>query len=705
VEQNQISYQRRGHVWWKALATQGPAWALARARIAGLHKLGILERRTPLQPWNHLALRTLLKAEIPSSCEDYCRWRRENPQPFFFTEIPLDEAETFVGQGSIRIADEVLDGKFPFFSGSRQLGFPPAWQMNPLSHSVAPSGHWSRIGELASEDIKLWWESSRFSWAFALGRAYARSRNEHYAEAFWQLFESWLAQNPPQWGIHWKCGQEASFRVMASCFAFYVLAESPSSTPQRVTHFVSAMAVHAQRIYVHIEYAQSQKNNHGLSEAAGLWTIGLLFPELEGAQAWKTLGKRVMEQEVRRQIYADGSYIQHSTNYHRVMLHDLAWALRLGQCSHQPLADDMYESVRKSLRFLYQVTDPETGWAPNYGANDGALVLPLSDCAYSDMRPVLQSCHYLVEGEPLYPAGPWDEEMVWLNGAAALRQRFPLEKPAPQEFDAEAGGCYTMHSAHSWLMFKGTKYEDRPSHADQLHVDLWWRGVNVFCDAGTYSYHAPAPFDHGFASTCYHNTVTVDDRDQMTRLSRFLWADWAHAHVRREAHDSLRMLDGKHDGYAKAGVTHRRRVIHAEADVWIVVDDLTGRGEHTLQLQWLMPDASFTIVSPGVVDLGLSPGKARIYLASSRESSVDMVRAGVRIAGVAAGAPDPARGWLARHYARKAPALSLAAACRTTLPLRFVTVVMLGTVREVAATPSLDSLWMDSWHIDLPAAI
>ena len=37
----------------------------------------------------------------------------------------------------------------------------------------------------------------------------------------------------------------------------------------------------AERIEKNIDYAYSQKNNHGMSEAIGLLTIGLLFPELQ----------------------------------------------------------------------------------------------------------------------------------------------------------------------------------------------------------------------------------------------------------------------------------------------------------------------------------------------------------------------------------------------------------------------------------------
>jgi asparagine synthase (glutamine-hydrolysing) len=689
----------------KALQTEGLAWSLTRVYLALSNKLGVLERKTPLQSWSDLLLVTLLQPGVPAEAEQYCEWRRHNTPPLFFEEISPIAGKTFVGDDSIRIADQVLCGEFPFFGYSQNLGFPPKWQRNPITQTPSPGGHWSKINEFESGDIKLSWEASRFSWAFALGRAYVCTRDERYAEAFWQLLESWLEQNPPQWGINWKCGQEASFRTMALCFAFYVFKGSASSTAGRLAQFVVAIAIHAKRIDAYTGYAQSQKNNHGISEGVGLWTIGLLFPELKGAARWKARGKQLVESEVRRQLYADGSYIQHSTNYHRVMLHDLAWAIRLGECNNEMLSIDVYDGFRKSIRFLHELVDPETGWAPNYGANDGALVLPLSNCTYPDMRPVLQCCHFIVKNERLYPPGPWDEEMVWLNGLESLGRRHLSESSSPNQLDAAVGGYYTIHSSDSWMMIRVAQYKDRPSHADQLHLDMWWRGENILCDAGSYSYNSAAPFDHGFALTRYHNTVTVDSLDQMTRLSRFRWADWANARIERYENQSTgtQVLEGDHDGYLKLGVMHRRAVAPAGAGTWIIVDDLTGRGVHNCRLQWLIPDVPFEVAASGVVDLNFMAGNVRVFMASSAEANFALVRAGLRLCGEVHQATDPARGWHSRYYGRKEPALSLVLESRSSLPVRFVTVIMLGGAADVEVAPSLGGLAFGEKQVNLSA--
>lgn len=48
---------------------------------------------------------------------------------------------------------------------------------------------------------------------------------------------------------------------------------------------------------------------------------------------------------------------------------------------------------------------------------------------------------------------------------------------------------------------------------------------NVLRDGGSYSYVDPT-WNHYFSGTSSHNTVQFDDRDQMPRLSRFLFGSW-----------------------------------------------------------------------------------------------------------------------------------------------------------------------------------
>ena len=136
------------------------------------------------------------------------------------------------------------------------------------------------------------------------------------------------------------------------------------------------------RIDHHINYARSQKNNHALSEACGLMLIGHLFPELRDAQRWFDRGRTIFCEEMSRQVYGDGSYVQHSINYHRVMLQDATMAGLLAKWHDQPLDADTLRNIAASEEFLFQMLDPTTGRAPLYGNNDGDWVLSPDECDF-----------------------------------------------------------------------------------------------------------------------------------------------------------------------------------------------------------------------------------------------------------------------------------------------------------------------------------
>ena len=139
-----------------------------------------------------------------------------------------------------------------------------------------------------------------------------------------------------------------------------------------------------------------------------------------------------------------------------------------------------------------------------------------------------------------------------------------------------------LKGAHgSWAYLRAARFTSRPGHADQLHLDLWWQGLNLAQDPGTYRYTAAPPWDNALASTLVHNTLSVDGREQMTRAGRFLYLDWAQASPAR-ARPGCRMAPGSgsrasHDGYRRLGVTHQRQVTAFQDGRWLVEDSLHGR--------------------------------------------------------------------------------------------------------------------------------
>jgi Heparinase II/III-like protein/Heparinase II/III N-terminus len=639
----------------------GTRWLSQRIGYSVQARLGVLRRRTPVTSWSDVPLRDAIRDKTLSDPAAYCSYRRTQAPPFFFSPNDRSSFQSFLtqwdadGMDVINSAQELIQGNLKYFEKvSGTVGTPPNWFTNPFTGESLPGDHhWSEISDFGKGDIKIIWEPNRFGFAYLLVRAYWRTGNEQYAEYFWQCVEDWQQKNPPNQGVNWKCGQEISFRVMAWCFGLYGFLQATATTAQRVTLLAQMMAASGKRIEANIEYALRQQNNHGISESVGLWTIGLLFPELNESATWAAKGRKALEVQAEDLIYEDGAFSQHSVNYHRVMLHDYLWAIRLGDLNGCSLSRELKQRVSASADFLYQLQDNESGCIPNYGQNDGALILPLTNCDYQDFRPVIQSVRYLSSEGRSYEPGLWDEEMLWMFGERAIKT---VNKAQPQaNLQATTGGYYTLRSKTGFVFIRCANFQDRPGQADMLHLDLWWKGQNIACDAGSYSYNAPPPWNNSLAHTAFHNTATVDSLDQMERVGKFLWLPWLKSKVTQK-YDSTEVsyFEGEHDGYQrlKAPVIHRRGVIRIGEESWIVLDKLSSVESHNYRLHWLFPDLPYDWNNESL-KLQTPVGEYFVAMKSlMNEPECSLVRAD----------QNSPRGWRSLYYFHREPALSLGVA-------------------------------------------
>lgn len=637
-------------------------------------RTGWIRTQMPMYRWEDRPLETWLQSHIPSNPEAYAHWRRQNSPKFFFgsfrpersdegfsrhvVEGQLSNQVPWNPQLAVEEAERVLKGELKYFAHKFvETGFPPDWHTDPVSGKKPGSNkHWSEMSDEGDLDIKFIWEASRFSMVYPLVRAYASTGDEKFAEAFWTLIASWAESNPPNTGSNWMDGQEAALRVMAWTSGMYAFLNSPSTTAERIAQFTVLVAAHAERIYKNIDYAISTHSNHIISEAFGLWLVGLLFPELKDAEKYRRLGRRLLEQEAAAQIFSDGTYSMYSLNYHRFILHIYLCAIRVGELNQSPISSLTYDRVSASIDFLSQLIDPGTGQMSVYGSNDGALVLPLNHCDFTDYRPLLQLGGYITKKQFLFEPGPWDEDIFWLYGEPAIsraeRSHSAVEPGAGRRESSSSsfphGGVYLLRGTGSKAVIRCTDFRSRPSHADQLHVDLWWRGVNVACDAGTYLYSGEGLWRNGLAHTSVHNTVTVDRQDQMKMLTRFTWTNWSKGNVLR--HDA-NIWQGEHHGYKQLAdpVNHKRTVMSLDGDRWLILDHLAAAKTHHYALHWLLNDIPYEEgENPLLLSLGSAKCKVQVGVVDGR-SAFSIVR----------GDPSSTRGWRSRYYGAKEAAISV----------------------------------------------
>jgi len=435
----------------------------------------------------------------------------------------LDWAEKLIIE-----ADRIMSGEFTWFSHHRfYLGEIPNWFCNPFSQQISKNSkkHWTKIGDFSSGigDIKIVWELSRFDWLLVLARANKVTNEQKYLDRLNVLLADWCKNNPLNQGPNWMCGQEASFRLMKIITTASLL-EAEQDDKENLFQLV---AHHVDRINANITYGVVQDNNHGTSEAAGLY-IGAAWLFNQGYQIHKynklrLKGRRILEDRILHLIQTDGTFSQRSTNYHRVVIDTMSFVLAMMKSvSETPFDQNILQRLVKLGEWQFKMTLGTNGQVPNFGSNDGAMIETLHSLDYRDVRGSTQLFFISLLGKRVYSERAFDEASFWRHGNGINNlPSIEIEIRNSEILDQQ---ILLMRNGGAVLFLKLPEATFRPGN-DAFHLDLWINGKNVLRDSGTYSYNA-GEITEQFKSVQSHNTVQFGDHEQMPKISRFLYGKW-----------------------------------------------------------------------------------------------------------------------------------------------------------------------------------
>ncbi|TSH76961.1 weeF [Acinetobacter sp. RF15A] len=494
----------------------------------------------------------------------------------------------------------------------------PNWFYSPLTQHKFQNSHlaWYKIPDFDANvgDIKGVWEASRFDWVlnFILQ---AQQRNDEALHVLDAWLNDWCQKNSAYLGPNWKCGQEASIRVMHLIAGLIGLNQltQPSKNIQEL------IALHLKRIAPTIDYAIAQDNNHGTSEATALFIGGAILNSVISKpeyKAWQDLGRKWLENRAAKLIMQDGGFSQYSVTYHRVMLDSYCLAEIIRQKLSLPkFSQRLYTQMEKATDWLYILTQQD-GDTPNLGANDGAKLLPICETDYRDFRPTVQLASTLFCQHSYYAeSGNYDETLKFfgINKVHKSDSNLPNKNVL---FDSS--GFLTAENSSFFIAFKLPVFKFRPSQCDALHLDVWWKGQNILRDGGTYSYNSTLEDLEYFSGVASHNTVQFDGHQQMPRLSRFLFAAWLKPSQLNYQPDQF------HCAYQDYwGCKHKREV--ALKDQSIQVTDTISGFKTQAVLRWrLQPDQwqlQDNVLSNGHISIVVhSESKLTLQLVQGEES-------------------------------------------------------------------------------------
>lgn len=546
--------------------------------------------------------------------------------------LDLGAVGASVSAEAIERANRVRSGAYQAF-GFAWHGIPTgaAWQVHPLSGARYPDVPWFRIRHVDPSvgDIKDAWEPARFGWCYDLIRGYAATRDPSFANAFWMHAEDFFASNPAFRGVQWSCGQETAIRSVALLWAETAFARC--AKPRQHALLEEAIFRSGERIADALGYALSQRNNHGLWEAAGLAAVGARFLSTSRiGRTWVRRGLKEFSRAVRDQLAPDGWYIQHSLTYTRVALQAAVVAQLAARAAGERIPGDVVGRVHAAGRLVAVLHDPVSGDVPNHGANDGANPLPLSGAAYRDFRPAVTAVSAALGFAVAAPFVPDGTVEAWLGTRANVSgERLSLAQGR--------SGWVAARRGRAFVFARAGEYASRPGHLDPLHVDVWFDGRPVAIDAGTYRYSALPPWNDGLRATAVHNTIDVPAHPIARRGPGFLWVGAPVAKIVKAVEDGdATVVVLRNDSWARRGLVHER-TIELRATAILVTDVVRGPPGTGVSLHWL--------TSPGEP----LPEVTADTVLATRQTSGD---------------PASVTGWRSLHYGAKDAVVSTTHAFR-----------------------------------------
>jgi len=589
----------------------------------------------------------------------------------------------------LRDADRITAGFFRILGEDAielgRLSLP--WHEDFLSgYSWNPRAYYKQIDiPYNRADIKVPWELSRCQHLPTLGMAYLASGEERYAETLVAHVDHWIAANPLRYGVNWACAMDVAIRAVNWLWAFQFVREATPVSDEFVLRLLGSLLAHGRHLALNIErYGGGVTTNHTLGDYTGLLYLGLLLPELREAETWAALGFEGVAECMRTQVASDGVDFENSIAYHRFVLEMFVGSYILAGRNNLAFSFSFRLSLERMFEFVYRYSRPD-GLAPLVGDSDDGRLQILSqyfDWEPQDHRYLLGVGGALLERDDFTAASlgaPGSaEETAWLLGVNPRGNGVSSGEWQPRSSRAfTSSGRYVFRQGDDFALVSadevGTGGLGNHKHNDIFSFELVVGGVAMVTDPGSFSYTGDLIARDAFRSTRAHNTVTVDGAEQNEPTGPFGMRTDARVRVLSwRSEPRLDHLDAVHTGYERLAepVTHRRRIWFGKSEfAWLVVDTLTGRGQHEIETGLHLAKGAYEIEIEDRRELALRASAAIGCMTEAQtpivnvDSALGFRRSGIGIVVVPLGnvVVSVETAWLAPRYGQRvlAPAVYL----------------------------------------------
>lgn len=216
---------------------------------------------------------------------------------------------------------------------------PIDWQLDVKSGFRWPDDGRSEdiaFGARDNVDVKVPWELARMqhlttlAWAHALaqgGEDGGLAPAAAYAGEFRNQVLDFMAQNPPRYGVNWRCPMDVAIRAANWVLAHDLFRAAGAAFDEAFEAlFRRSLLDHGRHVVGNLEWYGGIRGNHYLADVCGLAFVAAALPRGPETDAWLALAAQEIEAEVRHQFADDGGNTEGSTAYHRMTTEMAAFA-------------------------------------------------------------------------------------------------------------------------------------------------------------------------------------------------------------------------------------------------------------------------------------------------------------------------------------------------------------------------------------------
>lgn len=413
-------------------------------------------------------------------------------------------------------------------------------------------------------DIKRIWELSRLHQLTPLCKAYIITQEEIYKDKIRSIVTDWIDKNPYYKGPNWINPMEISIRCANIINALFLCPELKEEGEwlKQVNKLLFWSGTY---VRYHLENTTLVNNNHYMSDLFGLLVISLYFSGTvsrvvnKEVSEWLRFSYKELNSEIKQQILKDGGTFEKSTSYHAYVLELLLVSKRLLQKNTEYDITDIAKIVERMWQYIARFNHGNT--IPFIGDSDNTRLYQFSD-------------DYPYENQRSYKI--LFEELEKETGKeSSNRNCFKY-----------SGHYFLQNGKIDVLVNCGKVYANGGHcHNDQLSFILWYDGIQLSDDPGTFCYTSDPEKRNLFRGTAAHSTVMVDEKEQNELIRTFEIKERTNSEC-VDYSDSY--FKGRHQGYTEIGAIVEREIFIQDESVRI--HDVVSSGNHCISRIVLTPD-------------------------------------------------------------------------------------------------------------------